>query len=162
MTSWTLPDRIGNCFCRGWRLTIYRSANYIKRTFTHVAESSKLRFAFTQDDNLPLTIHTDVKRLQQVINNLLSNAFKYTEHGVVGARISLVNEGWNSINDSLNHAIHGVLAFAVTDTGIGIPLDKQQIIFKAFQQSGWPNHPHVRRHRFGFGHQSTNYPYVGR
>jgi signal transduction histidine kinase/DNA-binding response OmpR family regulator/HAMP domain-containing protein len=109
--------------------------NYVERTFTHVAESRKLRFAFTLDDNLPQIMHTDAKRLQQVIKNLLSNAFKFTEHGVVGVRISLVSEGWNTNNESLNHAVDGVLAFAVTDTGIGIPLDKQQIIFEAFQQA---------------------------
>ena len=109
--------------------------SYVERTFTHVAESSKLRFAFALDNNLPQVMHTDAKRLQQVIKNLLSNAFKFTEHGVVGVRISRVSDGWNTANESLNQAIDGVLAFAVTDTGIGIPLDKQQIIFEAFQQA---------------------------
>jgi hypothetical protein len=108
---------------------------YVERTFTHVAEQRKLRFVFTLDDDLPPSIYTDAKRLQQVIKNLLSNAFKFTEHGVVGVRVGRARGGWNESNESLSQAIGGVLSFSVSDTGIGIPADKQQIIFEAFQQA---------------------------
>ena len=77
---------------------------------------------------------TDSKRLQQIIKNLLSNAFKFTQHGRVALAVETASTGWNPENESLNLAA-GVVAFSVSDTGIGIPPDKQQIIFEAFQQA---------------------------
>jgi CheY-like chemotaxis protein len=77
---------------------------------------------------------TDSKRLQQVLKNLLSNAFKFTEHGGVSLRISRVAAGWSPDHPILSGA-GSVIAFEVTDTGIGIPPDKQRIIFEAFQQA---------------------------
>jgi CheY-like chemotaxis protein len=77
---------------------------------------------------------TDSKRLQQIIKNLLSNAFKFTHHGQVTLTIETAQSGWNITNDDLNRTPL-VLAFGVSDTGIGIPSDKQQIIFEAFQQA---------------------------
>jgi CheY-like chemotaxis protein len=77
---------------------------------------------------------TDAKRLQQIIKNLLSNAFKFTHHGQVTLAVEPVNAGWSPENDELNRAAD-VLAFSVSDTGIGIAPDKQQIIFEAFQQA---------------------------
>ncbi|MBA3708301.1 MAG: HAMP domain-containing protein, partial [Planctomycetes bacterium] len=109
--------------------------DYVERTFQHVAESRGLKFAFILDDKLPKAMVTDAKRLQQVIKNLLSNAFKFTEEGLVEVKVGVVQSGWAPDNDSLNHAKGGVLSFSVTDTGIGIPADKQQIIFEAFQQA---------------------------
>jgi signal transduction histidine kinase/CheY-like chemotaxis protein len=109
--------------------------DYVERTFIHVAESRNLAFNIELDEELPKTIHTDVKRLQQVIKNLLSNAFKFTESGSVEVHITQPKSGWNESNESLNRATGGVLAFTVSDTGIGIPADKQQIIFEAFQQA---------------------------
>ena len=79
-------------------------------------------------------IYTDPRRLQQVLKNLLSNAFKFTERGGVGLTMALATEGWGPDNEALDHA-GAVLAFSVTDTGIGIPLHKQKIIFEAFQQA---------------------------
>src|SRR5262249_48977145 len=70
----------------------------------------------------------------QVIKNLLSNAFKFTQQGRVLLTMEPVREGWNPENEELNRAT-SVLAISVTDTGIGIPPDKQQIIFEAFQQA---------------------------
>src|SRR5262249_32113874 len=78
--------------------------------------------------------HTDAKRLQQVLKNLLSNAFKFTNYGQVTLTVETVRTGWSPEHEDLNRAPH-VLAFSVSDTGIGIPSDKQQIIFEAFQQA---------------------------
>jgi CheY-like chemotaxis protein len=72
--------------------------------------------------------------LQQIIKNLLSNAFKFTHHGQVTLALEPVKGGWSPENDDLNRAPE-VLALAVSDTGIGIPTDKQMIIFEAFQQA---------------------------
>jgi CheY-like chemotaxis protein len=77
---------------------------------------------------------TDSKRLQQVLKNLLSNAFKFTAQGGVRLNISLVRSGWTPGHPVLTHA-PVVVAFEVTDTGIGIPPEKQRIIFEAFQQA---------------------------
>jgi CheY-like chemotaxis protein len=77
---------------------------------------------------------TDTTRLQQVLKNLLSNAFKFTTHGQVSLEISLVNSGFTSDHPNLLHA-DAVLSFAVTDTGVGIASDKLQLIFEAFQQA---------------------------
>ncbi|MBV9124259.1 MAG: response regulator, partial [Planctomycetes bacterium] len=73
-------------------------------------------------------------RLQQVIKNLLSNSFKFTHHGRVSLTVEPAHGGWNTENADLNHS-PSVLAFSVSDTGIGISPDKQQIIFEAFQQA---------------------------
>ncbi|HUO10567.1 MAG TPA: response regulator [Phycisphaerae bacterium] len=107
---------------------------YVDRTFRHVAENKKLDFKIDLAPTLPQVIHTDAKRLQQIIKNLLSNAFKFTEKGKVSLRIDVVERGWNGNTDALNRAKQ-VLAISVTDTGIGISPDKQQIIFEAFQQA---------------------------
>ena len=108
--------------------------DYVERGFQHVAENRKLGFTVELDSDLPKTIHTDAKRLQQVLKNLLSNSFKFTEDGNVSLRIHLAEDGWNSDNTTLNRAM-SVVAFSVSDTGIGIHPDKQQIIFEAFQQA---------------------------
>jgi len=108
--------------------------NYVERTFRHVAESKTVDFTVELDENLPRSITTDSKRLQQVIKNLLSNAFKFTHRGQVSLRVEQADSGWHTDNDTLNNA-GGVFAFSVSDTGIGIPTEKQQIIFEAFQQA---------------------------
>ncbi|MEO7299567.1 MAG: HAMP domain-containing protein [Verrucomicrobiota bacterium] len=108
--------------------------DYVERTFRHVADSQGVGFAFELDEDLPRHIFTDSQRLEQVIRNLLSNAFKFTEKGTVTFSIQLVTLGWSSDHEVLNHA-RSVVAFSVTDTGIGIAPEKQQIIFEAFQQA---------------------------
>ncbi|MEX2560539.1 MAG: response regulator, partial [Pirellulales bacterium] len=115
-------------------ITIKDLHEYVERTFRHVAESKKLGFAVRMAADLPPAVHTDSKRLQQVLKNLLSNAFKFTEKGVVTFHVAPAERGWSSDNETLNQAA-SVMALSVTDTGIGIPADKQQIIFEAFQQA---------------------------
>jgi signal transduction histidine kinase/DNA-binding response OmpR family regulator len=107
---------------------------YVERTFRHVAEAKNVDFLIRMAPGLPRAIFTDAKRLQQVIKNLLSNAFKFTHHGQVALTVEPAAAGWSRDNEELNRAA-GVLAISVTDTGIGIPPDKQQIIFEAFQQA---------------------------
>ncbi|HJV71336.1 HAMP domain-containing protein [Ideonella sp.] len=106
----------------------------IERGFRHFAESKHVDFVVQIEPPLPKSIVTDVKRLQQIIKNLLSNAFKFTHVGQVTFSISQAAGGWSTENDELNRAGQ-VIAFAVADTGIGISPDKQQIIFEAFQQA---------------------------
>jgi len=106
----------------------------IERTFRHVADSRGLGFSVELAPSLPETIHTDEKRLQQVLKNLLSNAFKFTEKGRVAVRIEPAHSGWSVDHAGLNRA-DAVIAFTVSDSGIGIAADKQKIIFEAFQQA---------------------------
>ncbi len=108
--------------------------DHMDRTFSQIAQDKKLDFTVELDPALPRSMYTDDKRLQQIIKNLLSNAFKFTDKGAVKLKIGRATGGWTSGNDRLNKA-GSVLAFAVTDTGIGIPQEKQRIIFEAFQQA---------------------------
>jgi CheY-like chemotaxis protein len=107
---------------------------YVERTFRHVAEAKNLDFVTRLGPGLPASMLTDSKRLQQIIKNLLSNAFKFTQSGQVKLTIEAVQSGWNPEHEDLNRA-GNVMAFSVSDTGIGISADKQQIIFEAFQQA---------------------------
>ncbi|MBW4561376.1 MAG: HAMP domain-containing protein [Mojavia pulchra JT2-VF2] len=105
-----------------------------ERTFSQVAQNKGLAFTIELAPELPKTIYTDAKRLQQVLKNLLSNAFKFTERGEVRLQIEVAKQGWSLNQDTLNRA-QLVIAFAVSDTGIGIAADKQKVIFEAFQQA---------------------------
>ncbi|ROZ78406.1 HAMP domain-containing protein [Ramlibacter sp. WS9] len=107
---------------------------YVERTFRHVAEAKNVDFMIHTGLNLPTSMVTDVKRLQQILKNLLSNAFKFTHQGHVTLTVEEVFTGWTPDNEELNRT-QQVLAFSVSDTGIGISGDKQQIIFEAFQQA---------------------------
>ena len=108
--------------------------HYVNRTFRHIAEQKNLDFEVTIDPRLPATIVTDAKRLQQILQNLLSNAFKFTKQGEVALTVELAEEGWHPDTVELSQA-PAVVAFVVSDTGIGISEDKQGIIFEAFQQA---------------------------
>ena len=95
--------------------------DFVDRSFRQLAEKKGLVFEITIDPNLPAGIVTDAKRLQQVLRNLLSNAFKFTERGSVVLKVAPSKDGR--------------IGFSVVDTGIGIPRDKHQLIFEAFQQA---------------------------
>jgi HAMP domain-containing protein/CheY-like chemotaxis protein/signal transduction histidine kinase len=106
----------------------------VARPFRHEAETRQLSFEVHVDPNLGRSITTDSKRLQQVLKNLLSNAFKFTAQGGVRLNVAVAPGGWSADHPVLSQA-PAVVAFEVTDTGIGIPLEKQKIIFEAFQQA---------------------------
>ncbi len=108
--------------------------DYVERTFQPVADNQDLQFDVELAAGLPSAIHTDDKRLQQVLRNLLSNAFKFTEEGKVSLRVAQVRKGWSTEHPVLS-AVGPVVAFAVSDTGIGIAADKLRIIFEPFQQA---------------------------
>jgi HAMP domain-containing protein/CheY-like chemotaxis protein/signal transduction histidine kinase len=106
----------------------------VARPFRHEAENRRLSFEVHTDPHLTRSLVTDSKRLQQVLKNLLSNAFKFTEQGGVNLSVSVAAGGWSDDHPILCAAA-SVIAFQVSDTGIGIPSEKQRIIFEAFQQA---------------------------
>ncbi|MEP7245176.1 MAG: response regulator, partial [Gammaproteobacteria bacterium] len=106
----------------------------IERNFRHEADARKLSFTTDFDSHLGRAITTDAKRLLQVLKNLLSNAFKFTGDGGVRLHVGLATGGWTKDHPTLGTA-PAVVEFSVSDTGIGIPPEKQRIIFEAFQQA---------------------------
>jgi CheY-like chemotaxis protein len=106
----------------------------MERTFRHVAEGKGVNFKIDIDPSVPVGVQTDAQRLDQVLKNLLSNAFKFTERGYVNLRVAPATGGWSPENQSLNRA-KNVLAFFVSDSGIGIPIEKQTTIFEPFLQA---------------------------
>ena len=107
----------------------------VERTFRHEAERRGLSFGVDLDPHVGRSMTTDPKRLQQVLKNLLSNALKFTpEEGAVRLTVSVASSGWSPDHPVLNGS-PTVVSFEVSDSGIGIPLDKQKIIFEAFQQA---------------------------
>jgi HAMP domain-containing protein/CheY-like chemotaxis protein/signal transduction histidine kinase len=107
---------------------------YVRRGFQPLAEQKGLRFEVEVGRDAPDALYTDGQRLQQVLKNLLSNAFKFTEEGRVTLSVREAERNRRFGNEALNRA-ERVIAFAVADTGIGIPRDKQRLIFEAFQQA---------------------------
>ena len=108
--------------------------DFVERSFNPVAEQKSLSFHVELGPDLPPTIYTDGARLQQVLKNLLSNAFKFTHEGEVTMTMRRAEKGRRFQNPNLDSAAD-VIAFAVQDTGIGIAKDKQRLIFEAFQQA---------------------------
>ncbi len=106
----------------------------VARPFRHEAENRRLAFEVNSDATMGRSLVTDSKRLQQVLKNLLSNAFKFTEQGSVRLTVSRAKSGWSAAHPTLEGA-GSVIAFEVRDTGIGIAPEKQRIIFEAFQQA---------------------------
>jgi PAS domain S-box-containing protein len=115
-------------------LNIRAMLGYVERTFRHVAQDKQLDFSFTVDERVPAEIRTDQKRLQQILRNLLANAVKFTKAGGVTVHIEPADSDWSRGEEWLVQK-KGAIAFRVTDTGIGIPDDKQEIIFEPFVQA---------------------------
>jgi CheY-like chemotaxis protein len=106
----------------------------VDRSFRHVAEAKHLPFNVHFAEELPHSMESDSKRLQQILKNLISNAIKFTARGHVDVRVSLATKGYSPGHPVLSKAAQ-VVAFVVEDTGIGIAPEKQKIIFEAFQQA---------------------------
>jgi HAMP domain-containing protein/CheY-like chemotaxis protein/signal transduction histidine kinase len=106
----------------------------VERTFHPVADSKNLAFQVEIDNTLPRSFSSDPKRLQQILKNLLSNAFKFTSYGQVSMRVKAVAGGWSSDHPVLRF-VQNAVAIEVTDSGIGIAPEKQRLIFEAFQQA---------------------------
>jgi signal transduction histidine kinase/CheY-like chemotaxis protein len=107
---------------------------HMERTFRQLASEKDLAFEVQFAPDLPETIHTDEKRLQQIVLNLLSNAFKFTAHGKVELDVGVASTGWSATHPVLRE-VSQALEISVTDTGIGIPPDKQKLIFEPFHQA---------------------------
>jgi len=107
---------------------------HMERTFRQLAADKNLDFKVDFGATLPASIRTDEKRLQQIALNLLSNAFKFTSQGSVTLAVNRTESGWSTNHPVLRDA-ECAIEIAVTDTGIGIPKDKQKLIFEAFQQA---------------------------
>jgi hypothetical protein len=113
-------------------LDIEEVGEHFRKHFSHLAENRGLYFKVEFGDNLPDRLYTDRQRMEQIIKNLLSNAMKFTEQGGVTLTIEVPEE------DQLpsRALVPGqTLRLAVSDTGIGIPEEKQKLIFEAFQQA---------------------------
>jgi PAS domain S-box-containing protein len=108
--------------------------DHLHRAFAQVANDAGLRFEASVGEGSPEAVETDPQRLQQILRNLLSNAFKFTKEGEVALRILPAQSGWTPGHRELDSA-GSVVAFSVSDTGVGIPEDKQELIFEAFQQA---------------------------
>jgi CheY-like chemotaxis protein/HAMP domain-containing protein len=106
----------------------------VDRNFRHVADSRNLAFVTNIEGHVPRNLVTDTKRLLQILKNLLSNAFKFTSQGRVSFTMFQPQKGWSPEHPVLRRSPQ-IIAFEVSDTGIGIPADKQKIIFEAFQQA---------------------------
>ncbi|MTI23257.1 response regulator, partial [Fulvivirga sp. RKSG066] len=105
----------------------------LKNQFNALANKKELKFKITKHKGVPAVINTDSQRLEQIIKNLLSNAFKFTEKGSVEVDLSLPEDDVIFLDRSLYH--DELIAISVTDTGIGISEEKQAMIFEAFQQA---------------------------
>ena len=106
----------------------------LEQSFDAIAQDKRLDFQLTFGKKLPATIKSDEKRLMQVMRNLLSNAFKFTETGGVQLVVDVTDKGWRPSIAPLNSA-EQVISLAVIDTGIGIEKERLNVIFEAFQQA---------------------------
>ncbi|MEK5443990.1 response regulator [Fredinandcohnia sp. FSL W7-1320] len=107
------------------KITIDDLADYVERSFRPVVNEKGLQFSINVEKGLPPFLYNDEQKIQQVLRNLLSNAFKFTREGEIKLDIS------SYLEDNSNPAF----SFSVIDSGIGIPTEKQQLIFEAFQQA---------------------------
>ena len=108
--------------------------SYVETTFKPLSESKKLKYTILIDNSLPETIETDSQRLKQILKNLLANSFKFTSKGEIKFRVFRAPEA-ETRNFSARLSSDNIVGFEISDTGIGIHKDKQQLIFEAFQQA---------------------------
>jgi signal transduction histidine kinase/DNA-binding response OmpR family regulator len=125
--SGTVSIDLGDMSVSGMKL-------HMERTFRQLAADKGIEFDVRFDPKLPAEIRTDEKRLQQVVLNLLSNAFKFTAQGRVTLSVRCADSGWSSSHPVLRN-VDRAIEISVSDTGIGIPPEKQKLIFEAFQQA---------------------------
>jgi len=104
----------------------------IKQKFQPIAETKGLAFHSTFAENVPPVLYTDGQRLRQILNNLLSNAFKFTEQGEIKLIVQPLSE--STLIGEKADCLDERIIIRVEDTGVGIPKDKQKAIFEAFQQ----------------------------
>ena len=107
----------------------------VERAFRPLADEKGLSFAIELDPVLPSSIASDRQRLGQVLKNLLSNAFKFTREGGVRLSVGYPVDDHRGLGSDARGEAEQVIAFTVTDTGVGIPEDKLKAIFEAFQQA---------------------------
>ncbi|MGN6181553.1 MAG: HAMP domain-containing protein [Mucilaginibacter sp.] len=105
-------------------------ASFAESTFRPISETKSLKFEILMEEGLPEVLETDMQRLNQILKNLLSNAFKFTEKG--GVKLEIFRPGAEHENPLETDS---VIAFSIIDTGIGISKNTQGIIFEAFQQA---------------------------
>ncbi|MHC5261757.1 HAMP domain-containing protein [Streptomyces sp. UC4497] len=124
------------------RIALVQLVDYVEATFRPLTAEKQLDFSVRVSPELPTTLHTDEQRLLQVLRNLLSNAVKFTDSGAVELVIRPAGADVpNAIREQLLEAgslteVDGdVIAFSVTDTGIGIAASKMRVIFEAFKQA---------------------------
>ncbi|MBO1335857.1 HAMP domain-containing protein [Streptomyces sp. VRA16 Mangrove soil] len=124
------------------RIALVQLVDYVEATFRPLTAEKQLDFSVRVSPELPTTLHTDEQRLLQVLRNLLSNAVKFTDSGAVELVIRPAgNDVPNAIREqlleagSLREADADLIAFSVTDTGIGIAASKMRVIFEAFKQA---------------------------
>ncbi|MET1056318.1 MAG: response regulator [Pedobacter sp.] len=104
--------------------------------FTEIAKSKKITFKTVLGSDVPEKFTTDLSKVEQIVKNLLSNAFKFTpEQGEIKLEISNAGSDMTYYSDQLTSSSQQVLSFSVKDSGIGIPEDKQKLIFEAFKQA---------------------------
>ena len=104
--------------------------------FTEIARSKKIDYQVILGQGLPERILTDLSRTEQIIKNLLSNAFKFTpENGEIKLEIDMADQQLQYYSENLKNSKQHIISFSVKDSGIGIPQDKQKLIFEAFKQA---------------------------
>ncbi|MCG1023188.1 ATP-binding protein [Sutcliffiella horikoshii] len=107
--------------------------NRLELQFTHIAKHKKLDYEIVRGNQLPDVFFTDEQRLQQIVKNLLSNAFKFTEKGKITVKIEKAPKR-DLLKANVSVKAESWLKISVEDTGIGISKDKQSLIFEAFHQ----------------------------
>ncbi len=116
-------------------IQLFNIQSYVEQTFRHIAEQKALKFEIKMDEKLPEKMLTDVSRLHQILKNLLSNAFKFTEQGSVELVVRVVSPSEKGATLLHLNPEQVMIAFSVKDSGIGISPEKQNLIFEAFQQA---------------------------